>query len=91
MQVVSMPDTVARITLTVNHRKDRLPCYRKYLFRAEDNRGRVPFSDESGTLTSQRYRDEILAPYVRLFYGVYGPNFIFADDNAFLHKARFVD
>ena len=44
-----------------------------------------------GTLTDQRYRDEILVPYVRLFHGAYEPNFIFMDDNVRPHKAELVD
>lgn len=46
---------------------------------------------DRGTLTGQRYRDEILAPYVRLFRGAYGPNFLFMDDNARPHRAQLVD
>ncbi|GFV98421.1 hypothetical protein TNCV_623801 [Trichonephila clavipes] len=30
----------------------------------------------------QRYRDEILAAYVRLFGGLYGANFMFVNDTA---------
>ncbi|GFW54033.1 transposable element Tc1 transposase [Trichonephila clavipes] len=37
---------------------------------------------DRGTVTGQRYRDVILAPYARLFCRAYGPNFIFMDDNA---------
>jgi len=43
-----------------------------------------------GTLTGERYRDEILEPYVRLFRGAYGPQFIFMDDNAPSHRANLV-
>ncbi|GFV65016.1 hypothetical protein TNCV_763581 [Trichonephila clavipes] len=32
-----------------------------------------------GTLKSQQYRDDILAPYIKLFRG---PNFICMDDNS---------
>ncbi|GFY14194.1 uncharacterized protein TNCV_3613831 [Trichonephila clavipes] len=42
-------------------------------------------------LTGQRYRNEILAPYFRLFRGAYGPNFIFTDNYASPHKAEFVN
>ncbi|UYV76927.1 hypothetical protein LAZ67_14002416 [Cordylochernes scorpioides] len=41
---------------------------------------------DGGTLTSQRYRDEILEPY-----GGVGPSFIFMDDNARPHRALMVD
>ena len=44
-----------------------------------------------GTVTAQRYRDEVLAPYVRLFQGAVGEDFIFMDDNARPHRALLVD
>jgi transposase len=44
-----------------------------------------------GTLTGQRYRDNILDTYVRLFRGAMGPNFILMDDNARPHRAGIVD
>lgn len=44
-----------------------------------------------GTVTAQRYRDEVLEPYVRLFRGAAGPHFIFMDDNARPHRAHLVD
>ncbi|UYV80308.1 CYP307A1 [Cordylochernes scorpioides] len=46
---------------------------------------------DGGTLTSQRYRDEILEPYVRFFRGGVEPSFIFMDDNARPHRALIVD
>ncbi|GBM11017.1 Transposable element Tcb2 transposase [Araneus ventricosus] len=46
---------------------------------------------ERGTVTGVRYRDEILEPYVRLFRGAVGPEFILMDDNARLHRALLVD
>ncbi|UYV60406.1 hypothetical protein LAZ67_1001055 [Cordylochernes scorpioides] len=46
---------------------------------------------DGGTLTSQRYRDEILDPYVRFFRGGVGTSFIFMDDNARPHRALVVD
>ncbi|GFX32887.1 transposable element Tcb2 transposase [Trichonephila clavipes] len=35
----------------------------------------------TGSVTAQRYRDEVLEPYFRLFRGAVGPDFIFMDDN----------
>ncbi|GFU29773.1 integrase catalytic domain-containing protein [Trichonephila clavipes] len=35
-----------------------------------------------GTVTAVRYRDEVCEPYVCLFTGTVGPNFILMDDNA---------
>ncbi|GBM09329.1 Transposable element Tc1 transposase [Araneus ventricosus] len=46
---------------------------------------------ESGTVTGVRYRDEILEPYVSLFRGAVGPEFILMDDNARPHRALLVD
>ncbi|UYV63860.1 hypothetical protein LAZ67_2005843 [Cordylochernes scorpioides] len=44
-----------------------------------------------GTLTAQRYRDEILEPYLRHYRDHIGHNFIFIDDNARPHRARLVN
>ncbi|UYV73054.1 hypothetical protein LAZ67_10001682 [Cordylochernes scorpioides] len=41
-----------------------------------------------GTLTAQRYRDEILEPYLRPYRDQIGHNLIFMDDNARPHRAR---
>ncbi|GFW26358.1 transposable element Tcb2 transposase [Trichonephila clavipes] len=46
---------------------------------------------DTGSVTAQRYRDEILEPYVRLFRGAVGPDFIFMDDNAPCHRAVLID
>ncbi|GFU67543.1 HTH_Tnp_Tc3_2 domain-containing protein [Trichonephila clavipes] len=35
-----------------------------------------------GTVTAPRYRDEVLEPYVRLFTGTVGPDFILMNNNA---------
>ncbi|GBM69512.1 hypothetical protein AVEN_205388-1 [Araneus ventricosus] len=54
--------------------------------------GRTPLHVfERGTVTCVRYRDEILEPYVRLFRGAVGPEFILMDDNARPHRALLVD
>jgi hypothetical protein len=42
-------------------------------------------------LTGIRYRDEILAPIVRLYAGANGDDFILMDDNATPHRARIVN
>ncbi|UYV63896.1 hypothetical protein LAZ67_2005910 [Cordylochernes scorpioides] len=44
-----------------------------------------------GTLTAQRYRDEILKPYLRPYRDQIGHNLIFMDDNARPHRARLVN
>ncbi|GFT83106.1 transposable element Tcb1 transposase [Trichonephila clavipes] len=40
----------------------------------------------NGTMTGQRYIDEVLLPRVRLFRGAVGDKFIFMDDNATCHR-----
>ncbi|GFX62538.1 transposable element Tcb2 transposase [Trichonephila clavipes] len=40
----------------------------------------------NGTMTGQRYIDEVLLPHVRLFRGVVGDIFVFMDDNATCHR-----
>ncbi|KFM71840.1 Transposable element Tcb2 transposase, partial [Stegodyphus mimosarum] len=55
-----------------------------------DGRTDLHFFD-MGSVTGQRYRDEVLEPYVRLFRGAVGPDFIFMDDNALCHRAVLVD
>ncbi|GFU41982.1 transposable element Tc3 transposase [Trichonephila clavipes] len=46
-----------------------------------DGRTDLHFFD-TGSVTAQRYRDEVLEPYVHLFRGTVGHDFIFMDDNA---------
>ncbi|GBM04250.1 Transposable element Tc1 transposase [Araneus ventricosus] len=54
--------------------------------------GRTPLHVfERGTVTGVRYRDEILEPYVRLFRGAVGPEFILMDDNVRPPRALLVD
>ncbi|GFU23182.1 transposable element Tcb2 transposase [Trichonephila clavipes] len=40
----------------------------------------------NGTMTGQRYIDEVLRPHVRLFHGAVGDKFVFIDDNATCHR-----
>ncbi|GFS84626.1 transposable element Tcb2 transposase [Trichonephila clavipes] len=40
----------------------------------------------NGTMTFQRYIDEVLLPHVRLFRGAVGDKFVFMDDNATCHR-----
>lgn len=44
-----------------------------------------------GTMTGQRYRDDVLARHVEPFARDHGPGFILQDDNARPHRARLVD
>ena len=41
---------------------------------------------QGGSVTGARYCTEVLLPYVRLFRGAMGPEFIFMDDNATPHR-----
>ncbi|GFY11245.1 transposable element Tcb2 transposase [Trichonephila clavipes] len=40
----------------------------------------------NGTMTDQRYIDEVLLPHVRFFRGAVGDKFVFMDDNATCHR-----
>ncbi|GFW63306.1 transposable element Tc3 transposase [Trichonephila clavipes] len=40
----------------------------------------------NGTMTGQRYIDEVLVPHARLFRGAVGDKFVFIDDNATCHQ-----
>ncbi|GFW34172.1 transposable element Tcb2 transposase [Trichonephila clavipes] len=40
----------------------------------------------NGTVTGQRYIDEVLLPHVRLVHGAVGDKFVFMDDNATCHR-----
>ncbi|GFU58622.1 uncharacterized protein TNCV_1278041 [Trichonephila clavipes] len=40
----------------------------------------------NGTMTDQRYIDEVLLPHVRLFRGAFGDKFVFMEDNATCHR-----
>ncbi|GFX77145.1 transposable element Tcb2 transposase [Trichonephila clavipes] len=40
----------------------------------------------NGTMTGQRYIDEVLLPHVRRFRGAVGDKFVFMDDNATCHR-----
>ncbi|GFW00356.1 transposable element Tcb2 transposase [Trichonephila clavipes] len=46
---------------------------------------------DTGSVTAQRYRDEVLEPYVRLFRGAVGSDFISMDDNAPCHRVVLID
>ncbi|GFW01598.1 transposable element Tcb2 transposase [Trichonephila clavipes] len=55
-----------------------------------DGRTDLHFFD-TGSMTAQRSRDEVLEPYVRLFRGAVSPDFIFMDDNASCHRVVLID
>ncbi|KFM60351.1 Transposable element Tcb2 transposase, partial [Stegodyphus mimosarum] len=54
--------------------------------------GRTPLHVfERGSVTGVRYRDEVLEPYVSIFRGAVGPEFILQDDSTRPNKALPVD
>ncbi|GFX62849.1 transposable element Tcb2 transposase [Trichonephila clavipes] len=55
-----------------------------------DGRTDLHFFD-TGFVTAQRYRDEVLEPYIRLFRGAVGSDFIFMNDNAPCHRTVRID
>ncbi|GFU21879.1 transposable element Tcb2 transposase [Trichonephila clavipes] len=55
-----------------------------------DGRIDLDFFD-TGSMTAQRYRDENLEPYVHLFRGAVGPDFIFMDDSVPCHRVVLID
>ncbi|GFV88788.1 transposable element Tc3 transposase [Trichonephila clavipes] len=58
--------------------------------RHDDGHTDLHFFD-TGSVTAQRYRDEVLDPYVHMFRDAVGPDFIFMDDNAPSHQAVLID
>ncbi|GFU78720.1 transposable element Tcb2 transposase [Trichonephila clavipes] len=46
---------------------------------------------DRGSVTGDRYCEEVLLPHVRLFRGAIGPDFIFMDDNARPHRTIAVE
>ena len=46
---------------------------------------------DRGSVTGNRYCEEVLLPHVRLFRGAIGPDFIFMDDNARPHRTLAVE
>ncbi|GFY32960.1 transposable element Tc1 transposase [Trichonephila clavipes] len=46
---------------------------------------------DRGSVTGDRYCDEVLLSHVRLFRGAIGPDFIFMDDNARPHRTLAVE
>ncbi|GFW83115.1 transposable element Tcb2 transposase [Trichonephila clavipes] len=55
-----------------------------------DGRTDLHFFD-TGSVTDQRYRDEVHEPYVRFFRSAVGPEFIFMDNNAPCHRVVLID
>ncbi|GFW40240.1 transposable element Tcb2 transposase [Trichonephila clavipes] len=55
-----------------------------------DGRTDLHFFD-MGSVTAQRYRNEVLEPYVYLFRGAVGSDFIFMEDNEPCHRAVLID
>ncbi|GFU92396.1 transposable element Tcb2 transposase [Trichonephila clavipes] len=65
--------------------KDRYPTCRVWAGIMINGRTRLHVV-ANGTMTGQRYIDEVLLPHVRLFRGAVGDKFVFMDDNATCHR-----
>ncbi|GFX20249.1 transposable element Tcb2 transposase, partial [Trichonephila clavipes] len=67
--------------------KDRYPTYSIMVWAGIMINGRTRLHVvANGTMTGQRYIDEVLLPHVRLFRGAVGDKFVFMDDNATCHR-----
>ncbi|GFW92904.1 transposable element Tcb2 transposase [Trichonephila clavipes] len=67
--------------------KDRYPTCSIMVWAGIMINGRTrPHVVANGTMTGQRYIDEVLLPHVRLFRGAVGDKFVFMDDNATCHR-----
>ncbi|GFX23566.1 transposable element Tcb1 transposase [Trichonephila clavipes] len=66
--------------------KDRYPTCSIMVWAGILINGRTRLMFANGTMTSQRYIDEVLLPHVRLFRGAVGDKFVFMDDNAACHR-----
>ncbi|GFT01041.1 HTH_Tnp_Tc3_2 domain-containing protein [Trichonephila clavipes] len=61
-------------------------CHRILIWRERGSRNHIPRTSLKGTVNGTRYCNEILLPYVRLFRGAMGLQFLFMDDNAPCHR-----
>ncbi|GFX29864.1 transposable element Tc3 transposase [Trichonephila clavipes] len=69
------------------HEKDRYPTCSIMVWAGIMINGRTRLHVvANGTMTDQRYIDEVLLPHVRLFRGAVGDKFVFMDDNATCHR-----
>ncbi|GFV75782.1 transposable element Tc1 transposase [Trichonephila clavipes] len=67
--------------------KDRYPTCSIMVWAGIMTNGRTRLHvDANGTMTGQRYIDEVLLHHVRLFRGAVGGKFVFMDDNATCHR-----
>ncbi|GFW13746.1 transposable element Tcb2 transposase [Trichonephila clavipes] len=67
--------------------KDRYPTCSIMVWAAIMINGRTRlYVVAKGTMTGQRYIDEVLLPHVRLFRGAVDDKFVFMDDNATCHR-----
>ncbi|GFX25957.1 transposable element Tcb2 transposase [Trichonephila clavipes] len=68
-------------------KKDRYPTCSIMVWAGITINGHTrPHVVANGTMTGQRYIDEVLLPHVRLFRGAVGDKFVFMDDNATCHR-----
>lgn len=72
--------------------RDRYPTCSVMVWAGIMTNGRTPlYVLPTGTMTGQRYINDILLPHVRLFRGAVGNKFIFMDDNATCHRTVAVE
>ncbi|GFV14762.1 transposable element Tcb2 transposase [Trichonephila clavipes] len=68
-------------------KKDRYPTCSTMVWAGIMINGRTRLHGvANGTMTDQRYIDEVLLPHVRLFRRAVGDKFVFMDDNATCHR-----
>ncbi|GFV40355.1 transposable element Tcb1 transposase [Trichonephila clavipes] len=67
--------------------KDRYPTCSIMVWAGYLNNGRTRLHVlANGTMTGQRYIDEVILPHVRLLRGAVGDKFVFMDDHATFHR-----
>ncbi|GFW86337.1 transposable element Tcb1 transposase [Trichonephila clavipes] len=69
------------------HEKDRYPTWSIMVWASNKINGRKRLHVvANGTMTGQRYIDEVLLPHFSLLSGAVGDKFVFMDDNATCHQ-----
>ncbi|GFX59470.1 transposable element Tcb2 transposase [Trichonephila clavipes] len=80
-------DSGTFIVQKISRRKDRYPTCSIMVRAGIMFNGRTRLHVvANGTMTGQRYIDEVLLPHVRLSRGAIGDKFVFMDDNATCHQ-----
>ncbi|GFT33732.1 transposable element Tcb2 transposase [Trichonephila clavipes] len=86
-RIVDANSSGARVVLLIVQKKDRYPTCSIMVWAGIMINGCTRLHVvANGTMTGQRYIDEVLLPHVRLFRGAVGDKFVFMDDNATCHR-----